>query len=129
MSTDPYLPQILVNTARASMQVQRADLVGTWPRVSATLARQALELGMVRFWEQKWPGVESASMRAQLICLEQLHEAALAQRARYLWHALSNACHQHPYDLPPTEGELGSWIEEVAELLRELESTAQNATS
>ena len=51
------------------MRVPRADLVGTWPRASAILGRQALEIALDQLWARAAPGVETASARAQLACL------------------------------------------------------------
>ena len=51
------------------IRVPDPDLVGTWPRAAAALGRQALEAAMTRFWIEIEPGVEHATMRAQLLCL------------------------------------------------------------
>jgi hypothetical protein len=57
-------------------------------------------------------------MRAQLICLPTYlrGEAELAEELSYDWAALSRACHQHPYELPPTSEELHQWIANVERL-------------
>ena len=42
-------------------------------------------------------------MKAQLLCLPHyLGDEELAERVSYAWAGLSGACHQHPYELPPT---------------------------
>ena len=88
-----FLPIHLLNLARSIMRVQRADLVGTWPRASAILGRQALEITLGQLWTRAAPGVENASARAQLTCLPEYVDAELASRIRYSWHVLSAACH------------------------------------
>ncbi len=111
---------LLVNLARSVMRVPRADLVGTWPRASAILGRQALEIALDRFWANTAPGVEEASRHAQMICLPEYSDTELATRVRYAWHGLSDACHHHAYDLPPIESELNGWLNDVAALIDEV---------
>jgi hypothetical protein len=45
-----------------------------------------------------------ASTRSKLSCLEAAYadEPGLTNRAQYLWSRLSEACHQHAYQLSPT---------------------------
>jgi hypothetical protein len=58
--------------------------------------------------------LESCPTRQQLICLrEYLDDDELAGRVHHAWHALSSACHQHPYELAPTAAELNDWISVV----------------
>ena len=118
MTTPDYVAIQLLNTARSSMNVQRADLVGTWPRTAALLGRQALEHALAQFWASRAPGVEKVSMRAQLLCLSSYLDPEVAQRARFAWHALSRACHHHAYELPPIESELSGWLDESEELVQ-----------
>jgi hypothetical protein len=49
-----------------------------------------------------------ASTRSKLSCLETAYadEPGLANGAQYLWSRLSEACHQHAYELSPTYGEV-----------------------
>jgi len=64
-------------------------------------------------------------MKAQLLCLPHFLQAPspksqadhLAQRVSYAWAGLSRACHQHPYELPPTSAELLGWLGTVDELV------------
>ena len=92
---------------------------GLWPRATALLARQALEGALDDFWKVRASGMEHCSMKAQLLCLPHyLGDEELAERASYAWAALSGACHQHPYELPPTEAELLGWLATVQELVR-----------
>ncbi len=115
-----FLPIHLLNLARSIMRVPRADLVGTWPRASAILGRQALEITLDQLWAQAAPGVENASARAQLTCLPEYIDPELASRIRYSWHVLSSACHHHAYELPPIESELNGWLDEVEALIAEV---------
>ena len=117
---DRFLPIHLLNLARSIMRVPRADLVGTWPRVSAILGRQALEIALDQLWTRAAPGVENASGRAQLVCLPEYVDAELAGRVRYAWHALSTACHHHAYELPPIASELNGWLDDVEALTDEV---------
>lgn len=110
----------LLNLSRSLMRVHRADLVGVWPRSSAILGRQALEIALDQFWARTAPGVEAAPRRAQMICLSEYGDDQLAKRVRYAWHALSNACHHHAYDLPPIESELSGWLDDVEALIDEV---------
>ena len=102
------------------MSVPRADLVGTWPRASAILGRQALEITLGQLWARAAPGVENASARAQLTCLPEYVDAELASRIRYSWHVLSAACHYHAYELPPIASELNGWLDDVEALIEEV---------
>lgn len=86
---------------------------GTWPRVSALLARQALESVLDEYWRERWPGVDRTSRATQLLCLRYLVDPALAADASLAWHALSRACHHHAYELPPVAEELEVWIGQV----------------
>lgn len=64
------------------------------------------------------PGVEKCSTRAQLLCLAYyLGDEKLAEQTSYAWAGLSRACHQHPYELPPTSTELLGWMAIVEELI------------
>lgn len=113
MSGPSHELSAVVALARALIGSAQADLVGTWPRSVAFLGRQALEHALDRFWAVHAPGVEVVSTRAQLICLATYAGDEVARRATYTWHALSNGCHHHAYDLPPTERELNGWLDEV----------------
>lgn len=117
---DRFLPTHLVGLTRSMMRVQRLDLIGTWPRASAILGRQALEIALDQFWRVVAPGVEEANRRAQLLCLPDYVDAALASRVRFAWYALSTACHHHAYDLPPTASELNGWLDDVQALIDEV---------
>ena len=61
-----------------------------------------------------------ASTRSKLSCLEAAYadEPELANRAQYLWSRLSEACHQHAYELSPTYTE----VRHLLDLLHNLEA-------
>ena len=104
----------VVTAARNLMERIDPATAGLWPRATALLARQALESALDDFWKVRAPGMEQCSMRAQLLCLPYFLQASkppgpqalgnehLAERVSYAWAGLSRACHQHPYELPPT---------------------------
>jgi hypothetical protein len=64
------------------------------------------------------------SARAQLLCLPFYlpDDEELAERVSYTWAGLSRACHQHPYELPPTSSELLAWIATVEQLISRVQS-------
>ena len=109
-------PNALLEAARALLERQEAGSSGLWARASALLGRQALERLLADLWRAAAPGAEEASMRAQLICLPRYLEPRLAGRVAYAWGALSQACHQHAYDLAPTVPEVRGWLAVVEEL-------------
>jgi len=99
--------------------LERADpmTAGIWPRATALLTRQALEADLDDFWRRRAPGVEDCSARAQMLCLPS-HLSAdpdLASRVSHAWSALSDACHAHAYELPPTSPELLRWLSTAEE--------------
>jgi hypothetical protein len=111
----------MIAAARKLLERPDPKTAGLWPRGAALLARQALEHALDEFWQKRAPGVEKCSARAQLLCLPQyLRKDDLAVRASYAWAGLSRACHHHAYELPPTAGELESWIATVEELVTAL---------
>jgi hypothetical protein len=87
------------------------DARGWWPRTAAFLIRAALELELRAFWDCTEPGTGEASMRAQLLVLATNSPpgAETARDVAATWHALSRACHHHPYELAPTAAELRTW--------------------
>ena len=114
-------PNVLIDLARSMIQDQDPELIGIWPRAAAILARQAFEISLDRFWLAVAPGVDHASKRAQLVCLAEYIDTRLASRIRYAWHGLSDACHHHAYELPPTLSELEGWLRDVETLIAEVE--------
>lgn len=75
-------------------------------RRAAWFARAALEDVIDDLLAAKQLTVHArASGRAKLSCLEALYrddDDGLVTRAEYAWTRLSDACHQHAYELTPT---------------------------
>ncbi len=119
----------VVAAARNLMERKDPATAGLWPRATALLARQALEATLDDLWRVRAPGMEHCSMKAQLLCLpfyfqalkpsgpQALADEHLAERVSYAWAGLSRACHQHPYELPPTSAELLGWLATVEQLV------------
>lgn len=105
----------LLSVARDLLRRPDSSTAGIWPRATALLTRQALELSLETLWAKRAPGLEVCSSRAQLTCLPTyLHgHEQLAERVSYAWSGLSRACHQHPYELLPTSSELQDWMATV----------------
>lgn len=93
----------------------------------AAAAPAALERAMESLWLAKAPAVASAPARAPLLCLRSFIDRRLALRADATWAALSRACHDHPYELPPTAAELAGWFETTEELVRAARQAEQGA--
>jgi hypothetical protein len=103
--------QFLLATAQQLLDRPDAKTAGLWPRAAALLARQALEQSLDAFWKAKGLALAALPMRPQLLCLPRyLDDAPLAASLSHTWTALTHACHHHPYELPPTTGELVQWI-------------------
>lgn len=118
---DETVARELLSEARQLVERSGAGTRGLWPRASALLARQALEVALRTYWSDVAPGTEEASMRGQLLCLEGYLPAATARRAHLVWTALSRASHHHVYELPPTRDELLSWCATVAHVVEQTE--------
>jgi hypothetical protein len=111
-------PVELVAMARQLLDRASPDTAGLWPRAAALLARQALEQAVDEYWVSRQMALDSCPTLPQLICLrEYLGDPALAGQVHHAWNALSRACHQHPYELAPTVGEIKRWIGTVDTLL------------
>jgi len=111
-------PSVLLDLADGLLHRADPATAGLWPRASALLALQALEIALHGLWERRALGLEGCSMTTQLICLRSyLDDASLAARAGHASSALRRACHHHPYELAPTVGELRDWFAVVRELI------------
>ena len=119
-------PRELLSAADDLLAAPPPDLSGRWPLAVAILCRQALEAAMEQVYLLRAPGLNHATFRAQLLCLRQFVDRELAARVDHTWSELSNACHQHAYELPPTAGELARWFDTVEELVR---ATAEPAAA
>jgi len=89
----------------------------SWPRGCAFLVRMELEEWVRSHSVTLDENLANASMRSQLMCLGQTVQEDQAVRATYSWHRLSEACHQHAYELAPTVGELRFLLDEVQSLI------------
>jgi hypothetical protein len=108
----------LLAAGRGLVEAPRAETAGLWPRAAALLGRQALEATLEDHWATRAPGLERASMRAQLACLpDYLADRRLAADVAFTWAALSEACHHHAYELGPTAPELAGWLDSVERLV------------
>jgi hypothetical protein len=96
-----------------------AETAGLWPRATAVLARQALEVGLHEALSAKILGIRNAPVRVQLLCLQSyLEDTKTAHEVNLAWWALSRACHHLSYELPPTAPELEGLIDVVRRFVR-----------
>ena len=96
-----------------------AETAGLWPRATAVLARQALEVGLHEALSGKIIGIQNAPIRVQLLCLQSyLEDTETAHDVNLAWWALSRACHHLSYELPPTAPELEALIDVVRRFVR-----------
>jgi len=93
----------------AESLLERTDSAtsGLWPRAAAVLGRQALEEEMKRILGED---LAACSARAQLLLLPEEVGRERAGQLAFVYAALSQACHYHPYQLAPTHAELRSWL-------------------
>ena len=96
-----------------------AETAGLWPRATAVLARQALEVGLHEALSAQIPGIQRAPVRVQLLCLQSyLEDSETAHEVNLAWLGLSQACHHLSYELPPTAPELEALIDVVRRFVR-----------
>lgn len=108
----------MMRFARSLMERIDPVTAGLWPRATALLTRQRLEESLDDLWRLRAPGLEQCSMKAQLLCLPHyLGDEKLGEHVSYAWAGLSRACHQHPYELPPTSMELQNWLQTADQLI------------
>ncbi len=119
-------PAVLLAEARALVdRPASAGLVGLWPRAAALCARRALEQALDQLWRTRAPGLERASVRAQLISLRAyLNDAELAGDTAFTYAVLSDACHHHDYELTPTAAELHTRFAVVDRLIARVDQIA-----
>ena len=119
-------PAELLNAARKLLEHPTAAGISAWPRAVAFLTRQALEQTLDSYWTTRTTTAEmtSCTMRSQLISLPAYLDPRLAREVSYVWAALSNACHYHPYDLAPTASELEGWMTFVSNLVTAISTQA-----
>jgi hypothetical protein len=103
--------------------IRRPDVPfdGIWPRAAALPARQALETAMGELWasSRRAAGMSGCPC-ARRMCLTAYLDPGPASRAVYLLAALSQACHYHPYELPPTAAELTGWLDQATQVLTQI---------
>lgn len=100
------------------------------PLRACWLARTALEDVITELLSIKGVLADRASERARLSCLESVYaeDRTVAHRAEYAWNRLSDACHQHAYQLAPTYPEVMHLVDLVDELGRLAERRHTEAT-
>jgi hypothetical protein len=114
-------PRVLLGAADLLLSESRVGLEGRWPAAVTVLLRQSLERSLTALWRSKAPAMEQQPYRVQLLSLRRFIDRDLAASADHAWHALSRACHEGGYDLPPTATELANWYETVEALTRSVE--------
>lgn len=87
-------------------------------RVACWLARSALEESVRDLLIAKGRTPGDATMASRLTCLEVAYQddPQVVDRAEFAWARLSNACHQHAFELSPTASEAANLVEIVAAL-------------
>jgi hypothetical protein len=109
----------ILERATALLHHPTAETAGLWPRATAVLARQALEVGLHEALSEKILGIQDAPVRVQLLCLQSyLEDAETAHDVNLAWWALSRACHHGSYELAPTAPELEGLIDVVRRFVR-----------
>lgn len=118
----------------ADLALARSLLSGQWwlrahsVRAAAWVARTVLEDTLRELVRAKGLEPGRGNNRSLLIGIEVLYrddDPQLAFDAEYAWRALSQACHQHAYELAPTHAEVQSLIDTVERLVRAAETTRQ----
>ena len=112
--------EALAEWAETLITTDHDPTAGRWPQAAAILTRRSLEVGLDAVWVSRGVVMEEVSWRAQFLSLPRYVDASVARTAHHTYDALSQACHHHAYNLPPTAGELLRWIGNVRELLREV---------
>lgn len=96
-------------------------VTGNRERAACWLARAAFEQIVHDLLVTMGNDPGDAAMRTQLSCLEATFvdiDAGLAARAQYAWTSLSQACHQHAFELNPTVTEARHLLHLVKSLER-----------
>lgn len=84
-------------------------------RMACWIARAALEEAVRARLAEKGRPTGTSSMRSLLTCFEVAFgdDPLLVDDAEYSWAGLSNACHQHAFELGPTASEAQRLIDAV----------------
>lgn len=107
-------PQALLDAAVHLLEQTDRSLPGAWPRAVALLVRQALETHVD---DQVPAELSSAPFTVRLLWMRRHGDAQRAERLAATWSGLSEACHFHGYELPPTSASLRAWIAVVEEAI------------
>ena len=109
----------ILERATALLHHPTEETAGLWPRATAVLARQALEVRLREALSSRIQGIQNAPVRVQLLCLQSyLEDTETAHEVNLAWYALSEACHHLSYELPPTAPELEGLIDVVRRFVR-----------
>jgi hypothetical protein len=94
---------VLLDKATAQLELNSPLAV----RRACWLARAALEELIVDMLAAKGVNCANASERSKLSCLEGAYATnrRVVFRTEFAWNRLSEACHQHAYQLAPTNSE------------------------
>lgn len=127
----PSKAALLLRDARVVLKNPEAAPVGSWTRAVAVLGRRSLEAAIDDVYRSAEPTmVHARTTRAKLICLGCYIDPSLAADVAYTWARLSDACHHHVYDLPPSADELQAWIDTTSRLVaRSLQRSTPMAAS
>lgn len=117
-------PRALLDAAEALLDDASDLLPGAWPRAVALLVRQALEAQVDR---EVPPELARAPFTVRLLWLRGRGDPDRAERLAATWSALSEACHFHGYELPPTTSTLRGWIRVVGAACGESEVRVSGA--
>jgi hypothetical protein len=121
----PGRPADLLELAEAVLSGHEALPRSGWQRTCALLARQALESTLDDLMDQRAPQLAHRPARYQVLCLPvYMKEPGVAGRINHLWWSLATAGRHHAYELAPTAVELRGWLDDVAETIATLSSTA-----
>jgi hypothetical protein len=116
----PESSEVLLSLSRELISQTDPVIKGLWPRATALVGRQALEVALEETWSTINPSVTDCSVRAQLLCLIEYVDEESAEQASLAWWAFTRACHHHPYELAPTFDELSAWLSIVDQLRKRL---------
>lgn len=106
--------------ASALLDVARTLLDGAHPdrnRMACWITRAAMERAVSDLLDRADLATGRANMRSKLTCVHVARTGTdIPARCEYAWARLSEACHQHAYELSPTRTESLHLIELVASL-------------
>lgn len=83
------------------------------PYGCALIARTELEAWIDEKCRTLDAELPKASARVQLLCLPHVVGQELADFVAFTWNALSDACHHHAYELPPSAVQLSRLCDQV----------------